>query len=77
MRDDRNMAVILLVYEEISERRFGGWTMGQVNVAKINPALLLKYSDKAILNPFACSGHASMRLLDELIATGSVLSRGS
>jgi hypothetical protein len=66
-----------IVRDEIAERRFGGWTMGQVNIAKINPSLLLKYSEKAALNPFTCSGRASMALLDELIATASVVSRGS
>ncbi len=77
VRDDRHRDVRILTYDEISERRFGGWTMGQVNIAKINPSLLLKYSEKAALNPFTCSGRASMALLDELIATASVVSRGS
>lgn len=77
VRDDRHCEVRILNYEEISERRFGGWTMGQVNIANVNPSLLLKYSEKAVLNPFACSGFASMALLDELIATASVVNRGS
>ena len=77
VRDDRHRDVRILTYDEISERRFGGWTMGQVNIAKVNPSLLLKYSEKAVLNPFNSSGRASMALLDELIATASVVSRGS
>ncbi len=76
VRDERHRDVRILIYEEISERRFGGWTMGQVNIAKVNPSLLLKYSEKAALNPFTCSGLASMALLDELIATASVVNRG-
>ncbi len=75
VRDGRHREVRILQFEEISERRFGGWTMGQVNLAKINPALLLKYSEKPVLDPLSCSGHASMALLDELIATGSVVNR--
>ena len=78
-------AVLLLVEQgpdlqvpfEIPEGRFGGWAMGQVNIARINPSLLLKYSVKAALDPFSCSGRASMALLDELIATASVVSRGA
>ena len=35
-KDPRHKDVVLLSYEEITERRFGGWTMGQVNVAKLN-----------------------------------------
>lgn len=75
VRDDRHVDVRILSYEEICERRFGGWTMGHVNVAKVNPSLLLKYAKKPVLNPFNCSGQASMALLDELIATASVLTR--
>ena len=77
VRDARHANVRLLSYEEIPERRFGSWTMGQVNIAKVNPALLLKYAEKAVLNPFTSSGRASMALLEELIATASVLNRGN
>jgi hypothetical protein len=75
VRDDRHVNVRILNFEEIGERRFGGWTMGQVNIAKVNPSLLLKYAEKPVLNPFACSGRASMSLLEELMATASVLGR--
>ena len=75
VRDPRHQHVRLLSFEEIRERRFGGWTMGQVNTAKVNPSLLLKYAEKAELNPFVVSGQVSMSLLEELIATASVLGR--
>jgi Sensors of blue-light using FAD len=77
VRDPRNDGVRILSYDEIAERRFGGWTMGQVNIAKVNPALLLKYATTATLDPFSCSGRASMALLNELIATAAVVNRGS
>ena len=75
--DNRHANVRILVYEEITERRFGHWTMGHVNIAKVNASLLLKYSEKAALNPFGCSGSATMALLDELVATASIVNRGS
>jgi hypothetical protein len=75
VRDDRHTNVRLLSFEEIAERRFGSWTMGHVNVATVNPSLLLKYAKLPVLNPFNCSGQASMALLDELIATASVVGR--
>jgi len=75
--DKRHTNVRLLVYEEIDERRFGHWNMGHVNVAKVNASLLLKYSEKAAVNPFGCSGRATMALLDELVATASIVNRGS
>ena len=75
LRDKRHCDVQILQYEEITERRFGGWTMGQVNLAKLNTSVLLKYSELPELNPFAVSGQVSMALLDELIATASIVGR--
>jgi len=74
--DPRHTDVELLAYEEISERRFAGWSMGQVNMARLNPALLLKYSECARLDPFAVSGKVSMALFDELVATAAVMGQG-
>jgi Sensors of blue-light using FAD len=71
--DPRHSDVVLLSYEEISERRFAGWTMGQVNVSRLNPGLMLKYSETAELDPYAVSGAVSMALFDELVATASVM----
>jgi hypothetical protein len=73
--DKRHKDVILLHYEEITERRFASWTMGQVNLARVNPSLLLKYSERPELNPYAVSGAVSMAMLEELIATASIISR--
>jgi hypothetical protein len=75
VRDARHEEVRLLAFDEISERRFGGWTMGQVNIEKVNPTLLLKYAETAELNPFLVSGKVSLALLEELIATASVVGR--
>jgi hypothetical protein len=75
VRDDRHTNVRILCFDEISERRFGTWTMGHVDVARVNPSLLLKYAKLPVLNPFNCSGNASMALLDELMATASVVGR--
>lgn len=75
--DPRHIKVRILVYEEIAERRFGGWTMGQVNIKKISPSLLLKYGEKPELNPFTGSGQGSMALLEELISTGLIASHAS
>jgi hypothetical protein len=76
-RDPRHQRVTLMHFAEISEREFSGWTMGQVNMDKINPCLLLKYSETPDLNPFANSGQASLSLLRELMATASIVGRTS
>lgn len=74
-RDARHQDVVLLHYEEITERRFGGWTMGQVDVARVNTNILLKYSERAELDPYSVSGQVSLALLEELMATASIIGR--
>ncbi len=74
-RDTRHKSVAILHYEEISERRFSGWTMGQVNLERVNASIVLKYSERPELDPYAVSGRVSLALLEELIATASIIGR--
>ncbi len=74
-RDARHKDVVLLHYEEIAERRFGGWTMGQVNLTRVHQATLLRYSERPTLDPYAVSGKVSMALLEELMATAAIVGR--
>ena len=74
--DPRHRDVILLSYEEIGERRFAGWSMGQVNLNRLNPALLMKYSETAVLDPYSVSGAVSMALFTELVATAAIMGQG-
>jgi hypothetical protein len=75
VRDARHKDVALLHYEEISERRFGGWSMGQVNVSKVNHSVLLKYSETPELDPYSVSGKVSLALLEDLMATAAICGR--
>ena len=75
IRDPRHTQVQLLHYEEITERHFGGWTMGQVNLAKLNTSIVLKYSERPEFDPYSVSGKVSMALLEELMATASIVGR--
>ena len=74
--DERHRDVVILLYEEITERRFGGWTMGQVNLTRLNTSIVLKYSETHDLDPYAVSGSVSLALLEELMATASIIGRG-
>lgn len=74
-KDTRHKDVVLLDYEEITERRFGGWTMGQVNLAKLNTSIVLKYSERPEFDPYGVSGKVSLALLEELMATASIIGR--
>lgn len=73
--DPRHTDVELLHYEEINERRFGGWTMGQVNLSKLNLSVVLKYSERPEFDPYSVSGQVSLALLEELMATASIIGR--
>lgn len=74
--DKRHKDVQLLHYEEIAERRFGGWAMGKADLNKVNHAILLKYSEKPELDPYSVSGRVSLALLEDLMATASIIGRG-
>ena len=71
--DPRHRDVEVLSYEEIGERRFAGWAMGQVSMARLNTALVLKYSATAELDPYSVSGKVSLAMFDELVATASIM----
>ena len=71
-QDARHHDLALLSYEEIGERSFASWSMGQVNMNRLNPALVLKYSEGTVLDPYAVSGEASLALFNELVATASI-----
>jgi hypothetical protein len=71
-QDGRHGDVALLSYEEIGERTFASWSMGQVNMGRLNPALVLKYSEAAQLDPYAVSGKATLALFNELVETASI-----
>jgi len=73
LTDTRHTDAVLLHYQEIDERHFAGWSMGQVNMQRLNPALLLKYSEGARLDPYSVSGQATMALFEELVATAAIM----
>jgi hypothetical protein len=75
MSDPRHKDVSLLHYEEILERRFGDWSMGLVNISKVNHTTLLKYSETTELDPYAVSGTVSLALLEDLMATAAICGR--
>lgn len=75
LKDERHKDVALLHFEEILERRFGGWSMGQVNVSRLNHSVLLKYSEKPELDPYVIPGKVSLSLLEDLAATAAICGR--
>ncbi len=74
-RDSRHANVTLLDFVEVPHRRFNDWSMGQVNLAKVNSSLLLKYSATSVIDPYTMSGKTSLALLEELMATAAIIGR--
>jgi hypothetical protein len=75
IKDTRHVDVTLLHYEEIAVRQFGGWTMGHVDLTKAHLSLLLRYSEKAELDPYAVSGRVSLALLEELMENAAIIGK--
>lgn len=75
IRDERHSDVQLLHFQEVKERRFGGWAMGKVNLESLNMSTVLKYSEKPELDPYAVSGEVSLALLEELMATAAIVGK--
>ncbi|MBB4842933.1 hypothetical protein HNP55_001448 [Paucibacter oligotrophus] len=71
--DPRHRDAILLSYEEMSERQFAGWSMGSVNLQRLNPGLVLKYSETGRLDPYRMSGKSLLALFHELVSSGAIV----
>jgi hypothetical protein len=72
VRDPRHTDVTLLDYAEVSERRFASWRMGRVNLNRVNQGTILRFSEKAELDPLTMSGPSALALLEELTSTASI-----
>jgi len=73
VRDTRHTDVTLLDYAEISERRFSSWRMGRVDLDKLNVGVILKYSEKPVLDPFCLPGRVALAFMEELMGTASIM----
>lgn len=73
VRDARHTDVTLLDYTEISERRFACWRMGRVDLDKLNVGVILKYSEKPVLDPFQLPGRVALAFMEELMGTASIM----
>ncbi|MDE2382979.1 MAG: BLUF domain-containing protein [Alphaproteobacteria bacterium] len=71
--DKRHSEVTLLSFESIPQRSFESWSMGEVTIGQLNPTVLLKHSATMQINPFAMSGAAVLALLNDLVASGTVV----
>lgn len=75
VRDRRHRDVTILQYGEIEERHFAAWRMGSVDLKKVNLSTILRFSEKAMLDPFAMTGAGALALIEELASTAAIVSR--
>ena len=73
--DSRHRDVTLLSYEEIEQRHFASWRMGMVDLKRIHLGTILRYSERAVLEPFAMTGKAALAMIEELVASGAITTR--
>lgn len=76
-RDPRHRDVTLIEFTEITERQFANWTMGEVNLDKVNPSVLLRHSELPTFDPYQLNGRACAALLEDLLSSAAVISRSS
>ena len=74
VRDRRHEQVTLLEFTEIPERRFASWRMGIVDLNKVNLGSILRYSERAELDPFSMTGRSALALLEELADSAAIVS---
>lgn len=72
-QDKRHSNVTLLSFDEITQRSFEGWSMGEVTIGQLNPSVLLKHSSTLHIDPFGMSGAAVLSLLRDVVASGTVV----
>jgi hypothetical protein len=65
--DTRHQDVDLLLYEEISERRFGQWSMALVHLSVDDPMVKLQHPD---FDPYSATGAQVMQQVMDLLQAG-------
>ena len=73
VRDPRHRDITLLDYAEVDERRFSGWRMGSVDLSKVNLSSILRYSERAVVDPFSMTGRRALVLLEELTTSAAIV----
>ena len=68
MADRNHKNVELLSMEEITQRRFGQWSMALVYLSKDDPMVQMPHPE---FDPYTASAKDAFFMLDELIKTGS------
>ncbi len=62
----RHHKIVLLNYQEITERQFAEWAMGYIPESSLTAPVNLKFSGSASFSPYELSGESAHQLLASL-----------
>jgi len=62
-QDPRHESVMILSYEEVTEREFSEWSMKMVMLTERNRSLIQKYSATSKFDPFKMKAKSALQLL--------------
>ena len=66
--DTRHHQVELLSFEEVDQRRYGQWSMALVQLSVDDPMVQMAHPE---FDPYSASSKDAMRMIDELINSGT------
>ena len=66
--DTRHQQVELLSFEEVDQRRYGQWSMALVQLSVDDPMVQMAHPE---FDPYSASSKDAMRMIDELINSGT------
>ena len=66
LQDSRHSDIVILNYEQIDYRYFGGWSMASVPSSSLTKEMILTYGRGSSFNPYEMSGDSALLLLSEL-----------
>ena len=52
--------------------RFSSWRMGKVDLRKVNPGTILRFSETTKLDPFSMTAYGALAFLEELANTAAI-----
>jgi hypothetical protein len=65
LNDKRHSNIILLEYNEISEREFTNWSMAYLPESSLTAPINLKYSGSSLFSPYQMSGQSAHKMMLE------------
>jgi hypothetical protein len=63
LNDNRHSDIVLLEYEEISEREFSSWSMAYLPETKLTTSINLKFSESSEFDPYKMSAESTHKMM--------------